>query len=456
MNSLKTEFLDKVRETVLKHKMLENTPVIYTALSGGADSVALHLALKELSAEYGFTLKAVHVHHMIRGSEADRDLLFCRKLCESLGTELADFRVPVPDYAREHHLSTEEAARVLRYKCFESLDEALPFKVATAHNLNDSAETVIFNLSRGTGLKGLTGIPVSRDMYIRPLSGCTRREIEDFLAEKGQDFVTDSTNLTDDYTRNRIRQHIIPQLEGLHGGFYGNLSRMLSSLSDDADFLEKTALESENARLSELHPSIRRRVIINLLRQHNIEVSAEKIISAEEAVLNPAGGKINLSGNVYAVAKDGYLRIMTILNERVIFPETLIEKEETPFLCDKKVIIQQNNSENHDKNGIVNKKFTENDFDCDKIQGRLFLRNRRNGDSYKRLGRNFTSSLKKLMNEKYPSHERDLIPVIADESGIIWVEGFGIADRVRTDASTKASAHISVVKKQEAVQISVQ
>lgn len=424
--------------------MFRNAPVVFTALSGGADSVALHLALHELSKEYGFILKAVHINHMIRGEEADRDEDFCRSLCQRLDTELKAVKVPVPEYAAQRRLSLEEAAREVRYDFFDRLKKEYPCKIATAHTLNDSAETVLFNLSRGTGIKGLTGIPPVRGHIIRPLLSCTRQEVEAFLAELGQDFVTDSTNLTDDYTRNKIRHSLIPLMQEIHGGFHENLRRTTENLYDDWDYLEKEALKAADQKLDELHPSIRRRVIINLFRQHNIEVSAEKIIAAESIALNQKGGKVNLAGDIYAVARNGYLEIKPIRHERIVFSETKLKEGENPFICDKTVIIRKNNCENQDKNGIINGKFTENCFDCDKIQGELFLRNRRDGDSYRRLNRDFTSSLKKLMHSEYPAEERDLIPVIADEAGIIWVQGFGIADRVRTDETTVAYCEISV------------
>lgn len=424
--------------------MFKNASVVFTALSGGADSVALHLALNELSKEYGFVLKAVHINHMIRGAEADRDEEFCRQLCLRLDTEFIAEKVPVPEYAAQHHLSLEEAAREVRYSFFDSLKEKYCCKIATAHTLNDTAETVLFNLSRGTGIKGLTGIPPVRGHIIRPLSGCTRREVEEFLTELGQDFVTDSTNLTDDYTRNKIRHKLIPVMEEIHGGFHENLRRMTENLYDDWDYLEKEALRAADKRLNELHPSIRRRVIINLFRQHNIEVSAEKITAAESIALSKDGGKLNLAGDIYAIAHDGYLEIRQIRNERIIFSQVKLKEGENPFICDKTVIIRKNNCENQDKNGIVNRKFTENCFDCDKIQGELFLRNRRNGDSYRRLNRDFTSSLKKLMYSEYPAEERDFIPVITDDAGIVWVQGFGIADRVRTDENTVNYCEISV------------
>lgn len=438
------DFIEKVRDTAERYGMFTDADVIFTALSGGADSAALHLALHRLSERYGFKLKAVHVNHNIRGDEARRDADFCKALCERMGTEFVLVSEDVPLYAQKHRLSLEEAARNVRYDAFAVLCNESNCRIATAHTLNDSAETVMFNLSRGTGIKGLTGIPPVRDQLIRPLICCTRDEVEAFLRELGQDFVTDSTNLSDDYTRNKIRHRLIPLMEEIHGGFHGNIRRMTENLSDDCDYLESAALNAAADRLTDLHPAIRRRVIINIFKQHKLEVNAERISAAEKLVF--CGGKLNLSGNVYAFAKDGFLTIRTLNPQRIIFEETPLEIGENPFICDKVVIIRKNKGENIHTDGIINKKFTENCFDCDKIQGRLFLRNRRDGDRYQRMGRNFTSSLKKLMNAEYPSEARDAVPIIADETGIIWAEGFGAAERVRIDENTRNYYSISVCK----------
>ncbi|MBQ2824225.1 MAG: tRNA lysidine(34) synthetase TilS [Oscillospiraceae bacterium] len=432
-------FEDNVKFAAEKHCMLKNVNTVYVGLSGGADSVSLLLALNSLKGEYGFKLEAVHINHSLRGKESDRDQLFCENLCSRLNIPCKVYTVDAAAYAKAQGVSVEEGARNLRYEIFSRLDG----KIATAHTLNDSAETVIFNLARGTGIKGLAGIPPVRDKIIRPLIYCTREEVESYLEQLGQDFVTDSTNLTDDYSRNKIRHRIIPLMEELHGGFTGNIRRMTENLAADSDYLETEAEKAENDDLRQLHPAIRRRVIIRILKGNSVEVNGERVAAIEEAVLKN-GGKINLSEDVYAAAKDGRLEIKRLSGCRIKFEDTPLQIGENPFLCDKTVIISQNNCEKGQKFHNINKIFTNECFDCDKIQGDIVLRNRRDGDGYVRANRAFTSSLKKLMNEKYPAEIRDFVPVIADEKGIIWVQGFGIADRVKIDENTVRYFEVSV------------
>ncbi|MDE7293582.1 MAG: tRNA lysidine(34) synthetase TilS, partial [Oscillospiraceae bacterium] len=188
------------------HNMLKGHGHVVAALSGGADSVCLLLVLKKLRERLNFALSAVHINHNLRGEESDRDRDFCLRLCEREGIPIRVYSVNAAEYAEKKGYSTEEAARILRYDCFEKESERLSGAlIATAHNMGDNTETVLFNLTRGTGVRGLGGIPYKRDNIIRPLLDVSREEIEKYLEAHGQDFVTDSTNLTDDYTRNRIR-----------------------------------------------------------------------------------------------------------------------------------------------------------------------------------------------------------------------------------------------------------
>lgn len=436
---------ENIRLAAERFNMFGEADTIICALSGGADSVCLTLALKELSSEYGFKLKAVHVNHLLRGAESDRDEQFCRDLCEKEGIPLTVFRADAAAFSKEHKMSLESGARKLRYGFFDEIcgENA---KIATAHTLSDSAETVIFNLCRGTGLKGLCGIPPVRDNMIRPLIYCKREEILAYLSEKGQDFVTDSTNLSDDYSRNKIRHSVIPVLEELNSGFFESIKRLTESLSEDERFLSQLADEHCGDDLRSVSAPVRRRAIKQKLCSAGIEPSGEKILSVEECVLK-GNGKTVLSGELYATAKNGKLRTEIIPRERLIFPETKAKIGENPFLCDKMVIISLNNGENNTADAFVNALLTKNALDCDKIQGELILRNRRDGDGFIREGRNFTSSLKKLMNESVPVGERDKAAILADEKGIIWAEGFGIAERVKPDAFTKRYMNIIVKEK---------
>ena len=216
-------FLDIVINTIDEYGMIKKDDCITAALSGGADSVCLLIILKELSDKYSFTLDALHINHCIRGKESDRDEEFCRNLCKKYDIPLTVIRTDVPAAAAESKKSLEETARDIRYKAFEK-HAGDKGKIATAHTVSDNAETVILNMARGTGLKGLCGIPPVRDNIIRPLIDVTRQQIEDYLKSMNQGFVTDSTNLSDDYTRNRIRHKIIPELLKINEGFYKTFS----------------------------------------------------------------------------------------------------------------------------------------------------------------------------------------------------------------------------------------
>ena len=426
-------FEENVKAAAEKYRMFDSVNTVYVGLSGGADSVSLLLVLNALKSEYGFSLKAIHINHHIRGEESDRDQHFCEELCKSYDIPLEVHHVDALAFSKNNGYSVEEGARKLRYEIFENIPE--DSRTATAHTLNDSAETVLFNLARGTGLKGLTGIPPVRDKIIRPLIFCTRAEVEEYLNRAGQDFVTDSTNLTEDYSRNKIRRRIVPLMEELHGGFEANIRRMTENLSDDEDFLQKAAENSADEDLRTLHPAVRKRVIINKLKSSGIEFSAQRIRLIENALEN--GGKVNLSGDIYAILKNGRLNIETIPDVRPVISSMPAKVGENRFFCDKSVIITENNCEKSLYEAVVHKKLTKDCLDCDKIQGDAVLRSRQEGDGYIRAGRNYTSSLRKLINERCSVSQRGLVPVLADEAGIIWVQGFGIAERVKVDENTK-------------------
>jgi len=199
--------LDTVKRTISDYMMLETSENVLVALSGGADSTALLLSLREL----GYPVRAFHLNHCLRGAESDRDEAFCRRLCEKLGVELTVERVDIAAAAGDS--AVEETARRIRYARLEHAAHGA--KIAVAHNADDNLETMLFHLVRGTGAKGLTGIPPVRGRIIRPLIAVERSEIEAFLRERGQDFVTDSTNADTVYTRNRLRQEVVPVLREL-------------------------------------------------------------------------------------------------------------------------------------------------------------------------------------------------------------------------------------------------
>ncbi len=433
---------------MLAQGMTENGDSVCCAFSGGADSTALILVLNELSERLGITLSAVHINHMLRGRESNRDESFCAAFCERLGIPLKIYRQDAAEFSRSLGVSVETGAREMRYKIFsEIIDGGAASKIATAHNLNDNAETVIFRLARGTGLKGLCGIPAIRGNFIRPLLSRSRAEVEEFLAEREQDFVTDSTNLSDDYVRNKIRHNILPLLSEIHGGFPRNIPALSESLSEDEDFLAAEAEKHIDSDLRTLHPAIRKRIIINFLESHNIEVSSKRVEEINSALLSTDGVRknINSDGNRLISAKNGRISVSEPQTASGTIDFLKIEKDGSyPFSCDRIVIISKVINEKMNDNANVNKKLTNHLADYDKIQGGVLLRNRQRGDRIKLPDSPHTKELRKILQECLPPEERAVSAVLADENGVFWSECAGIAQRVRPDENTRTFLEIQV------------
>ena len=195
--------LIKVRKYMEQFNMAEKGESVIVGVSGGADSVCLYKILLELKNYFDIDIIAVHIHHGIRGDEADRDMNFVENMCKNDGVKFKCYKYNVPEYAKANGLSEEEAGRMLRYKAFDEVAKELisngrSVKIAVAHNRNDSAETFIHNLCRGSGLKGLAGIPYKNGSIIRPVLCLTREEIERYLSEHKIEHIDDSTNFTED------------------------------------------------------------------------------------------------------------------------------------------------------------------------------------------------------------------------------------------------------------------
>lgn len=426
--------LEKVRETIRKYNMLSEGEAVLCCLSGGADSVTLLLCLYELE----YKVSAVHVNHCLRGEESDSDERFCRELCLSLGVPLVVKRVDVNACRAQIGGSTEEAARALRYKAFESCGFD---KIATAHTLSDSFETALFNIARGTGAKGLCGIPAVRDKYIRPLISCTREEVEAFLTARGQSWVTDSTNLSDDYSRNRIRHTVIPVLKSLNSDAEHAFERLSNSVAEDDALLYKYARELlENARCREgyrcdvlstaPYPVLSRAVIL-LFKENGLRYDSEHI--SEVCGLIASGGKICLQGSIYAVASQGVFRI-TALEDDASFCKT-VEGD-----CEFEVfgkVVKAEITEKAQIDNKINKLFTYIALDYDKIKGVISVRNRLAGDRIRLSGRGCTKSIKKLFSESVPAERRDKVLLLCDDEGVAAVEGFGAAERCQVSDGTE-------------------
>lgn len=305
-----------VLEQLRELHCLEPEQTVCCALSGGADSVCLLRCLLELRPVLGITITAVHVNHHLRGAESERDRTFCQQLCAGLGVRLAVYDVNPAARAAQEHCSEELAARECRYAAFAQVQADW---IAMAHTASDNLETAVHRLVRGASLHGLTAIPPKNGRFLRPLLRVTRRQVEQYLESLGQTYVTDSTNLTDAYTRNRIRHQVIPALEQLNPSVERTVSYTLRSLRREDDFLHQQAQaayakchtgKNTLSGLETLHEALQFRCIAMLLEEAGI--SCEAPLLERLAALARQGGRWNLSGAVYAVGKSGTLTIETV------------------------------------------------------------------------------------------------------------------------------------------------
>ncbi|MBQ6825159.1 MAG: tRNA lysidine(34) synthetase TilS [Clostridia bacterium] len=426
----------QVISAIDRFSLLERGENITVALSGGADSMALLYVLLELRKNLGITVSAAHLNHQIRGDEALRDESFVKEQCEKLGVPLFIERAEVLKLAKEQNLSVELAARKLRYEFLERVNTG---KVATAHTASDNLETVIFNITRGSGLGGVCGIPAKRDIFIRPLIFCTRQDIENYCEANNIPYITDSTNLTDDYARNKIRHNVIPVLKELNPSVEETVLRMSLNATEDLEFIEGMAEEylSKYANnnsfalndFEKLNPAVAKRVIKLFIDKCNKEISPEAIHI--ENAYNKAllGGKTSLPKNYSAVCENG---------------EFWVIKNGEPQIVPKfSVSITGYEKEDFEKFKKINNLLLNNCFDYDKIVGKLELRTRKTGDSIRLKNRGCTKTLNQIFNEnKTPVAFRDKIPVLADEKGVVWVCGSGVAQRVCINSCSKKIGYI--------------
>lgn len=441
---------DNVLRAIDEFQLLQQGDAVVVAVSGGADSIALlHFLAK---GQHGLSLKVTvcHVNHHLRGEESNRDQRFVEKICRAWNIPCEVFHVNVADEAKKSGQGIEECARTLRYEVFQQVAEKRHAKVATAHTLSDSLETVVFHLARGTSLKGLCGIPPFREWVIRPLIYCSRKEVEQYCLENGLSFVTDSTNLSNDYTRNRIRHEVIPVLCEINPSLFTTAADTLASLRRDELFLEQCAKNAlSDARegkayrvsvLQTLDESVLSRAVSFLLRSHSITVDRTKLRLTEE-LLRRGEGKLQLSEKQYACISHGLFEISPKLEHADYFEFRVVPGELT--LPSGAVY---NISYSVDLATNVNKNLLYLPLDYDKIKGNLIVRQRKNGDHIRLAGRNVTKSLKKLWNEaSIPVAQRSKLGVFCDDFGVVAVEGFGVDERVACNKDTRMVLLIAAV-----------
>jgi tRNA(Ile)-lysidine synthase len=429
--------LRKITEMIDKYHMLEYGEGVVVGLSGGPDSTCLLHALFSLREKYNIKLYAVHLNHMIRDGEAERDEEFSRNFAKALDIPFFSKRIDVNAYATENGLSSEEAGRFFRYELFENvLKETGASKIALAHNMNDQTETMIMRLLRGAGISGIVGIrPIRDNKFIRPILSCERYEIEEYCKNNKLMPVIDSTNSQSIYTRNRIRLEIIPYIKKyFNPNIDENFFRISNILREEEDYLNHAAqLEFEKLNTSKgilrdeftgLHTALQRRIIrllIENLKGDLKGIESKHIEDAIDLIRDSATGKrIMLPQNLECVIEYGYFRIIKKINFYLseYYDYKLIIPGTTDISIDSdnnyKVITK---IFEFDNKNLIDKQFVKY-FDYDKIKDGLYFRNRRDGDYISPKGMTGTKKLKEIfIDKKIPKDVRETIPLIAKGDG---------------------------------------
>ncbi len=416
----------KVERYIEKYKLLKSSELYLVALSGGADSVALLLLLKNAH----FNVHAAHCNFHLRGEESDGDEAFCVELCKGLGVELHRAHFDTREYAELHKVSIEMAARELRYKWFEQLREDIGAAgICVAHHRDDSVETVLLNLVRGTGLRGLTGIQPRNGHILRPLLCVSRAEIEAFLAEKGQKYVTDSTNLKADVQRNIVRLEVLPLLRKLNPAVAENIQRTAENLSEAQQVL--------NVAIARINDS-------NILNLRDIETyGSSEYLTFEwlkkygfngdqvRQILDADTGGIVHSEQGYDVLKDrGHLIVEPTLDP---FNPMRIPEEGTYVLGENMRLSVRK------KPVYVSKEPNIATLDAAKVRFPLTVRRVEEGDWMQPYGMKGRKLLSDLMTDlKMTVFEKRRQLVVVDSQGaIVWAVGLRIADFVAVSDVTK-------------------
>ncbi|MBS7221173.1 MAG: tRNA lysidine(34) synthetase TilS [Clostridiales bacterium] len=435
---------NKVIETIKKFNMLNNGENVVVGLSGGADSCALTHILARLSEKMDLHITAVHINHGIRGEEAERDERSAEEFCRRLNIEFIAYHCDIPSEAAKRGIGEEEAGRLVRYeKFYETAEKKNGAKTAVAHNMNDKAETLIMNLCRGAGMKGLAGIKPVSGSIIRPLIFCTRDEIEKYCDDNNIEYCTDSTNLQNEYTRNKIRNILLPWLsENINPAAAMNMANASELLREEEEYLESKAQEqykkllkdsgdgfvSLNADgLASEHGVIRRRVLriaLRSLRPDMRDFGRKHTESAEDILMGDTGRRISLPGGITVSKGYGLINILYDREKQGAFCYD-IEPGKKYFIKEtESYVLLSLNEEKNIKNAV---NICTKKIDYDKIKDKIQLRTRQTGDFISiKNGRKKIKDI--FIDDKIPSDKRDSYPLLVCGKSVIIV-----GDRLGTD-----------------------
>ena len=462
---MKTDvFLTQADKFIEDKNLITRGDGIVMGVSGGADSVALLLLLDSLKLKYNLSLYVVHVHHGLR-AEADAEAEYVQSLCEERNIPFFLKKADIKALSKELKIGTEDAGRKVRYETFdEVLRQVGAHKIAVAHNCNDRAETMLFNLARGTGIKGLVSIPEKRDNIIRPLLFATRAQIEEFLGRAGIKYCTDASNLTDDYARNRIRNNIIPALEeGINSGAVLHMFETAEQLSGlyafagkccDEAFTETVVSESatqisfDKEKLLTMDEYLQSMLIkraIDRLVPGNRDITHTHLQDVQGLLSKEGTRTVNLPYGITAVSSYTVLSLTTEDRVADAFPTVRIVTDNVPVKVSGYTVAAEvfdaYEGLDYGKNECT--KY----FDYDKIKDVLLFRKRETGDLISVTSSGGSKKLKDFMIDvKIPADIRDSVPILASGNDVLWVVGYRMSESYKITDETKRILKVTVLK----------
>lgn len=454
---------EKVLNSIKKYNLVDAGDKIVLGVSGGPDSVCLLNILHSLESELQITIVVSHINHMLRGEESDADESHVRGLCERLGVDFFSKAINIGEYSKNAGISTEEAGREARYNEFKALaGKTGASKIAVAHNKNDQAETVLMRIIRGAGLEGLRGMDFKRGIIIRPLLDVERGEIEEYCRRNFLDFRTDSSNLENVYTRNKLRLDLIPFINNLFDtNITESIFKMSSILKDDNDLIDSmvstyfaqtikgkagSEVNLDLRLLNSYHPAIRRRIIRFAIEEIKGDLKGIQYIHIEDSVnlalSGKTGSKIHLPGNIRVLRSYGTLKIFLESKKvrQAAFDKTINIPGKTLIESENK-LVEAEVYERH-LNYIPTADSFESEFvkyfDYEKLNSGINIRTRREGDVFKPCNSIGTKKLKEyFIDKKIPRENRDLIALVVKGNEVVWVIGYKISDKFKVTENTK-------------------
>ncbi len=453
----------KVISYIKDNKLIKFGDKVLVALSGGPDSVCLLNILFELKEELNIDIGAAHINHLLRGDDAFKDEEYVIKICDEMGIPCFVTRVDINNYSKEHKLSSELAGRQVRYDFFEEIIKKENFnKIATAHNANDQAETILFRLMRGTGLEGLGGIKASRDnKIIRPILCLSRQEVEEYIQLKRLKPRIDKTNFEKIYNRNKIRLDILPYMqENFNGDIIQTLNRMSLLLQKDNEFLENLALNlyekycigHDDYFIIKKEMFKQEEPIVNRVLRHAVTTYSKSNYDFEMKHINEifylaqkeSGKVVDLPNGIYAENIYGDVYIKNKKNKSVVNnkkDEVLIRKcnVNEKIVCFDKVVFEFSIINDYKRDDVsLNQGNLIQYFDFDKINDNILIRKRIDGDKIIPLGMSGTKKLKDIfIDRKIHKEERDNIPILCFDKKVAWIMGIRISEEYKVTNQSK-------------------